>query len=52
MCSARGCLVATADRLACHRNTIVNRLSAFENYTGPDLQKPHDAALALIAVGR
>lgn len=36
----------------CHRNTIVNRLSAFENYTGLDLQKPRDAALALIAVGR
>ena len=47
-----GSLVATAERLACHRNTIVNRLAAFENYTGLDLQKPRDAALALIAVGR
>jgi hypothetical protein len=46
-----GRLVATADRLACHRTTVGNRLSAFENYTGLDLQKPRDAALALIAVG-
>jgi hypothetical protein len=47
-----GSLVETAERLGCHRNTVVNRLAAFENYTGLDLQKPRDAALALIAVGR
>lgn len=47
-----GSLVAVAEQLACHRNTVVNRLSAFENYTGLDLQKPRDAALAVLAVGR
>lgn len=46
-----GSLVATADRLACHRNTVVNRLAAFEEYTGLDLQKPRDSALALLAIG-
>ncbi|MFE4835848.1 helix-turn-helix domain-containing protein [Arthrobacter sp. NPDC056691] len=46
-----GSLVATADRLACHRNTVVNRLAAFEGYTGLDLQKPRDSALALLAIG-
>jgi PucR C-terminal helix-turn-helix domain len=46
-----GSLVATADRLACHRNTVVNRLAAFEAYTGLDLQKPRDSALALLAIG-
>ncbi|MGM7774664.1 helix-turn-helix domain-containing protein [Arthrobacter sp. KNU-44] len=46
-----GSLVATADRLACHRNTVVNRLAAFESYTGLDLQKPRDSALALLAIG-
>ena len=46
-----GSLVATADRLACHRNTVVNRLAAFEGYTGLDLQKPRDSAFALLAIG-
>ncbi|WP_427134950.1 helix-turn-helix domain-containing protein [Pseudarthrobacter sp. S9] len=45
-----GSLVGTAERLRCHRNTVVNRIGAFERYTGLDLQKPHDAAIALLAV--
>jgi hypothetical protein len=45
-----GSLIETAARLHCHRNTVVNRLAAFEKYTGLDLQKPHDAAAALLAL--
>ncbi|UVJ40150.1 helix-turn-helix domain-containing protein [Arthrobacter sp. CJ23] len=45
-----GSLVETAARLKCHRNTIVNRLTAFEKYTGLDLQRPRDAAAALLAL--
>jgi hypothetical protein len=45
-----GSLVETAIVLRCHRNTVVNRLAAFEKYTGLDLQKPRDAALVLLAL--
>ena len=45
-----GSLVETAVVLRCHRNTVVNRLAAFEKYTGLDLQKPRDAAAALLAL--
>ncbi len=45
-----GSLVETARRLFCHRNTVVNRLAAFERYTGLDLQKPTDLALAVLAL--
>ena len=45
-----GSLVETAALLRCHRNTVVNRLAAFERYTGLDLQKPRDAAAALFAL--
>lgn len=45
-----GSLVDTAARLHCHRNTVVNRLASFEKYTGLDLQKPRDAAAALLAL--
>ena len=46
-----GSLVETSALLGCHRNTIVNRLASFEKYTGLDLQKPRDAAAALLALG-
>lgn len=45
-----GSLVETAVVLHCHRNTVVNRLASFEKYTGLDLQKPRDAAAALLAL--
>jgi hypothetical protein len=45
-----GSLIETAARLHCHRNTVVNRLASFEKYTGLDLQKPRDAAAALLAL--
>jgi len=45
-----GSLVESAALLRCHRNTVVNRLAAFEKYTGLDLHKPRDAALALLAL--
>jgi len=47
-----GSLVETSAVLGCHRNTIVNRLASFEKYTGLSLQKPRDAAVALLALGR
>lgn len=45
-----GSLIETAARLHCHRNTVVNRLAAFEKHTGLNLQKPRDAAAALLAL--
>ncbi|WP_441414887.1 helix-turn-helix domain-containing protein [Arthrobacter sp. 2MCAF14] len=45
-----GSLVETARKLFCHRNTVVNRLAAFERYTGLDLQNPTDLALAVLAL--
>ncbi|MGX9901519.1 helix-turn-helix domain-containing protein [Arthrobacter sp. SA17] len=47
-----GSLVETSELLRCHRNTIVNRLTAFEKYTGLNLQKPRDAAAALLALSQ
>lgn len=46
-----GSLVETSRRLFCHRNTIVNRLAAFERYTGMDLKLPRDAAIAVLVLG-
>ncbi len=45
-----GSLVETSGRLFCHRNTVVNRLRAFERLTGIDLKKPKEAALAVVAL--
>ncbi|UVJ40144.1 helix-turn-helix domain-containing protein [Arthrobacter sp. CJ23] len=47
---ASGSLIETAAKLGCHRNTILNRLTAFEKYTGLDVQKPRDAAAAVLAL--
>ena len=43
-------LAAVSIRLPSSRNTVVNRLASFEKYTGLDLQKPRDAAAALLAL--
>ncbi|UYQ77472.1 helix-turn-helix domain-containing protein [Glutamicibacter sp. JL.03c] len=43
-----GSLVETSKRLFYHRNTIVNRMSAFERYTGLDLKSPRDLAIAVL----
>ncbi|WP_425842785.1 helix-turn-helix domain-containing protein [Agrococcus sp. TSP3-2-1] len=41
-----GSVHATSKRVFCHRNTVLNRLSAFGERTGLDVQVPTDAALA------
>ncbi|WP_395405805.1 helix-turn-helix domain-containing protein (plasmid) [Arthrobacter sp. UC242_113] len=46
-----GSLVETSRRLFCHRNTIVNRLAAFERYTELDLKLPRDVAIAVLVLG-
>lgn len=46
-----GSLIESSRRLFCHRNTIVNRLAAFERYTGMDLKLPRDAAVAVLVLG-
>ncbi|WP_334122024.1 helix-turn-helix domain-containing protein [Glutamicibacter sp.] len=43
-----GSLVETSKRLFYHRNTIVNRLNAFERHTGLDLKSPRDLAIAVL----
>lgn len=46
---ATGSIKITAQRLFCHRNTIVKRLATFESVTGLDLSVPRECALAVIA---
>ncbi|MGA5563556.1 helix-turn-helix domain-containing protein [Streptomyces platensis] len=45
-----GSLGDTGRVLKCHRNTVLNRLNAFEKYTGLDVQRPYDAAAVIIAL--
>ncbi|MFJ8026769.1 PucR family transcriptional regulator [Streptomyces sp. NPDC096311] len=45
-----GSLADTARVLNVHRNTVLNRLNAFEKYTGLDVQRPYDAAAVIIAL--
>jgi len=45
-----GSIKLTSERLFCHRNTVVNRLSAFRQVTGLDITVPKDAAIALVAL--
>ncbi len=47
---ATGSIKTTADRLFCHRNTIVKRLGVFEELVGIDLSIPRQAALAVLAL--
>ncbi|WP_051427307.1 helix-turn-helix domain-containing protein [Arthrobacter sp. H20] len=45
-----GSVSDTAKELFCHRNTVLNRLSRFEQLTGFDPNKPVDAAAVLAAL--
>ncbi|MFJ4229176.1 helix-turn-helix domain-containing protein [Paenarthrobacter nicotinovorans] len=45
-----GSIKDTANRLFCHRNTIVKRLATFEELIGIDLAVPARAALAVLAL--
>lgn len=45
-----GSVKITAEELFCHRNTIVKRLSQFEQLSGLDLGRPAQAALAVLAL--
>jgi hypothetical protein len=47
---ATGSLTASAERLYCHRNTVLNRLGRFEKLTGLDVTVPHQAAMAVVAL--
>ncbi|PVE11774.1 PucR family transcriptional regulator [Streptomyces scopuliridis] len=47
---ATGGLTASAERLYCHRNTVLNRLGRFEKLTGLDITIPEQAAIALVAL--
>lgn len=42
-----GSAMATAQRLYCHRNTVLNRLQRFRQVTGIDVTVPKQAALAI-----
>lgn len=45
-----GSISLTADRLNCHRNTILNRLHRFHELVSLDVCNPVDAAVVLIAL--
>ncbi|MEU0845366.1 helix-turn-helix domain-containing protein [Streptomyces sp. NPDC005962] len=45
-----GSLSDTSRSLRCHRNTVLNRLNAFQKYTGLDVQRPYDAAAVILAL--
>ncbi|MGB4780203.1 helix-turn-helix domain-containing protein [Microbacterium sp.] len=47
-----GSVQQTAQRLFCHRNTVLNRLARFAELTGLDVTIPRDAATAMIALGQ
>ncbi|MFK0003056.1 helix-turn-helix domain-containing protein [Paenarthrobacter sp. NPDC090520] len=46
---ATGSIKGTADRLYCHRNTVVKRLAVFQDLVGLDLAIPRQAAMAVLA---
>lgn len=45
-----GSILATAARESCHRNTVINRLEAFAQYTEVDLREPSGAALGALVL--
>lgn len=45
-----GSVGGTAERLRCHRNTVLNRLSRFTDLTGLDVTVPQDAVTAMLAL--
>ncbi|MDQ8702526.1 helix-turn-helix domain-containing protein [Streptomyces sp. LHD-70] len=47
---ATGSLTGSAERLYCHRNTVLNRLGRFQKLTGLDVTIPEQAAIALVAL--
>ncbi|MBL3699214.1 helix-turn-helix domain-containing protein [Leucobacter luti] len=47
---ATGSVKETAERLFCHRNTVINRLRAFAELTGFDPTVPRDAAWITVAL--
>jgi hypothetical protein len=47
-----GSVKATASRLRCHRNTVVNRLASFRDLTGLDIAVPIQAATALVVLAQ
>lgn len=47
---ATGSIARCAERLYCHRNTVLNRLTRFKNLTGLDVTIPQQAALACVAL--
>lgn len=44
-----GSITATAQQLFCHRNTILNRISRFQDLTGVDLAVPAQTARLVVA---
>jgi hypothetical protein len=44
-----GSVTLTAERLFCHRNTVLNRLNRFQELTGIDLTVPTQAARLVVA---
>lgn len=44
-----GSVTLTAERLFCHRNTVLNRLNRFQDLTGIDLTVPDQAARLVVA---
>lgn len=46
---ATGSIARSADRLFCHRNTLMNRLRRFAELTGIDLMVPEQAARLVVA---
>lgn len=52
MYAETGSVKESAQRLYCHRNTMVNRLRAFHELTGLDVTVPNQAAWALVVLAR
>nr|WP_240895680.1 helix-turn-helix domain-containing protein [Kineococcus siccus] len=48
--AATGSVAATAERLFCHRNTVLNRLRRTAELTGHEPTVPAEAAVLLLAV--
>ena len=48
--TATGSVAKVAERLYCHRNTVLNRLRRFAELTGRDVTVPADAAVVLLAL--
>jgi sugar diacid utilization regulator len=49
-CYGDGTVASVAQKLFCHRNTVLNRLERFRQLTGHDVRVPHEAALVLLAI--